>query len=100
MIVRDPDGVILYWSREAQLMYGWTPQEVLGLCTHDLFKTQFPRSLAAIEQQTRKQMTWQGELIHKRRDGSTIRVNSCWNVQHNPQTRSLTVIEINAPIPA
>jgi CDP-glucose 4,6-dehydratase len=100
MIVRDPDGVIRYWSREAQLMYGWTPQEVLGLCTHDLFKTQFPEPLAAIEQQTRKQKTWRGELIHKRRDGSKIRVNSCWNVQHNPQTRSLTVIEINAPIPA
>jgi CDP-glucose 4,6-dehydratase len=96
VIVRDPDGVIRYWSKEAQSLYGWTPQEVLGLCTHDLFETQFPKSLAAIEQQMREQMTWQGELIHKRRDGSTIRVNSCWNIQHNPVTQSVTVIEINA----
>ena len=100
VIVRDPDGVIRYWSNEAQSMYGWTPQEVLGLRTHDLFKTQFPMSLAAIEQQTREQMRWQGPLIQKRRDGSTIRVNSRWNLQHDRQTQSLTVIEINAELAA
>jgi PAS domain S-box-containing protein len=100
MIVRDPDGVIRYWSKEAQLMYGWTPQEVLGLCTHDLFKTRFPTSLAAIEEQTREQKSWQGQLVHKRRDGSTIRVHSRWKLQRNRQTRSVTVVEINSRIAA
>jgi PAS domain S-box-containing protein len=100
MIVRDANGVIRYWSKEAQLMYGWTPQEVLGLCTHDLFKTRFPTPLAAIEQQTREQKRWQGQLVHKRRDGSTIRVNSRWKLQRNRETRSVTVVEINSRIAA
>jgi PAS domain S-box-containing protein len=100
MIVREQDGTIRYWSKEAQLMYGWTPQEVLGACTHNLLKTRFPTSLTRIEKQTRKKSSWQGQLVHRRRDGSTITVDSHWNVQRNPQNKSITVIEFNAVSPA
>ena len=96
MIVRDEDGTIRYWSREAQLIYGWTAQEVLGARTHNLFKTQFPTSLARIEKETRKKLSWKGQLIHRRRDGSLVTVNSRWKVQRNPQNKSLTIIEVNA----
>ena len=96
MIVRDGDGTIRYWSREAQLIYGWKPKEVLGARTHNLFKTRFPTSLARIEKETREKLSWKGRLIHRRRDGSLVTVKSRWNVQRNPDTRSLTVIEVNA----
>jgi PAS domain S-box-containing protein len=96
VIVRDEDGTIRYWSKEAELIYGWTPQEVLGTRTHSLFKTQFPTSLPRIEKQARENLSWKGKLIHRRRDGSLVTVNSRWNIQRNPQTKSLTVIEVNA----
>ena len=96
VIVRDEDGTIRYWSREAELIYGWTPQEVLGARTHTLFKTKFPTSLARIEKQAREKLAWNGRLIHRRRDGSLVTVNSRWNIQRNPQNRSFTVIEVNA----
>ena len=96
MIVRDEDGTIRYWSREAQLVYGWAPQEVLGACTHILFKTKFPMSLSKIENEARKQSSWKGRLIHKRRDGSLVTVDSRWKIQRNPENKSLTVIEVNA----
>ena len=96
IIVRDQDGTIRYWSREAELIYGWTSQEVLGTRTHNLFKTKFPASLSTIEKEARKQLSWKGQLIHRRRDGSLITVNSRWDIQQNPQTKSLTVIEVNA----
>jgi PAS domain S-box-containing protein len=96
VIVRDQDGTIRYWSKEAELIYGWTPQEVIGARTHNLFKTKFPTSLARIEKETRDKFTWKGQLIHTRRDGSLVTVNSRWNIQQNPQDKSLTVIEVNA----
>lgn len=96
MIVRDEDGTIRYWSKEAELIYGWRPQDVLGARTHNLFQTRFPMSLARIEKETREKLSWKGKLIHRRRDGSLVTVNSRWNVQLNPQNRSLTVIEVNA----
>jgi PAS domain S-box-containing protein len=95
VIVRDEDGTIRYWSREAELIYGWTPQEVLGARTHTLFKTQFPTSLTRIEKQAREQLSWNGQLIHRRRDGSLVTVNSRWNIQRSPQNKSLTVVEVN-----
>jgi PAS domain S-box-containing protein len=100
IIVRDQDGTIRYWSTEAQLIYGWTPQEVLGTRTHNLFKTRFPTSLARIEKETRERLSWKGDLIHRRRDGSLITVNSRWSIQENPQNESLTVIEVNKESPA
>jgi PAS domain S-box-containing protein len=96
MIVRDQDGTIRYWSREAELIYGWTPQEVLGARTHKLFKTKFPTALATIEKETRQNSSWEGQLVHRRRDGSLVTVNSRWNIQQNPENKSLTVIEVNA----
>jgi PAS domain S-box-containing protein len=96
IIVRDQDGTIRYWSREAELIYGWTSQEVLGTRTHNLFKTKFPASLATIEKEAQKQLSWKGQLIHRRRDGSLVTVNSRWDIQQNPQNKSLTIIEVNA----
>ena len=96
IIVRDQDGTIRYWSREAELIYGWTSQEVIGTRTHNLFKTRFPTSLAKIEKETREKLLWKGQLIHTRRDGSLVTVTSRWNIQQNPQNKSLTVIEVNA----
>ena len=96
VIVRDEDGTIRYWSREAELIYGWTPQEVLGARTHRLFETQFPTSLPKIERETRKHLSWEGQLIHRRRDGSLVTVNSRWRIQRNPKNKSLTVVEVNA----
>jgi PAS domain S-box-containing protein len=96
VIVRDEDGTIRYWSREAEIIYGWTSQEVLGTRTHSLFKTKFPTSLTRIERQVRQESSWKGQLVHRRRDGSMVTVNSRWDIQRNPQNKSLTVIEVNA----
>jgi PAS domain S-box-containing protein len=95
-IVRDQDGTIRYWSREAELIYGWTSQEVLGTRTHKLFKTKFPASLSTIEKEARQKLSWEGQLVHSRRDGSLVAVNSRWDIQQNPQDKSITVIEVNA----
>ncbi|HMD81781.1 MAG TPA: NAD-dependent epimerase/dehydratase family protein [Anaerolineales bacterium] len=97
MIVRDFDGTIRYWSQEAERIYGWTPQEAIGTSTHNLFGTRFPASLVTIEKEVREKTIWQGMLIHTRRDGSQITVNSHWNIQRNPQNQFLTVIEVNSP---
>jgi PAS domain S-box-containing protein len=96
IIVRDQDGTIRYWSREAEHIYGWKSQEVLGTRTHTLLRTKFPASLATIEKEARDKLSWNGQLIHRRRDGSLVTVNSRWDIQKNPQNKSLTVIEVNA----
>jgi len=40
-----------------------------------------------------------GQLIHTRRDGSLISVYSRWNLQQNPHTQTISVVESNSALP-
>ena len=95
LMVRAPDGTIRYWNKAAEELYGWAPNEALGKTSHRLLKTIFPKPLPSIEAELSKTGRWDGELVHKRRDGSQVIVASRWEVQHNANDRS-TVVEINS----
>jgi len=58
MILRDSDGTIRYWSAEAERMYGWKAEDVLGKRTHNVFDTKFPAPFASIEKQTKEKSSW------------------------------------------
>ena len=96
-MIRNLDGTIRYWSGGAQKLYGWEAQDALGVTSHRLLETVFPAPLEAIEEELRTNGFWEGQLIHKRRDGSKIRVASHWDIQENPTSldRSITVVEVN-----
>ena len=49
MFVRALDGVVTYWNRGAEGLYGWTPAQAVGQVMHDLLKTVFPLPLEQIE---------------------------------------------------
>jgi PAS domain S-box-containing protein len=97
IMIRNADGTIRYWSKGAQQLYGWEPNDVLGMSSHSLLETVFPVPLEVIEEELRAKGYWEGQLIHKRRDGSRITVSSHWDVQQNPTSpdRSITVVEVN-----
>jgi PAS domain S-box-containing protein len=97
VMIRNLDGTIRYWSGGAQKLYGWAAQDALGVTSHRLLETVFPAPLEAIEEELRAKGYWEGQLIHKRRDGSKITVTSHWDLQENPtsQDQSITVIEVN-----
>jgi len=99
VMIRNGDGTIRYWSKGAQQLYGWKPNDALGIISHRLLETVFPVSLEAIEEELRKKGYWDGQLIHKRSDGSKVTVLSHWDLQENPSSpdQSITVIEVNRP---
>jgi PAS domain S-box-containing protein len=99
LMVRAPDGTIRYWSKGAERMYGWKPKESLGKSSHQLLRTIFPKSLQSIEAELNRTGRWEGELLHKRRDGSPVVVASRWELQRNALDNSTTVIEINSERP-
>ena len=98
VIVRDLDGIISYWNQAAQRFYGWTPEEAVGQNSHSLLQTEFPQALRQIQDRLLSQGYWQGELIHRKRDGTKVTVVSHWTLQPDDLGNPSTILEINDDI--
>ncbi len=98
VFVRDMDGVISYWNRGAEQLYGWTAADAVGKVTHQLLQTVLPVPLAEINAELQRTGLWEGELVHTKADGSRVVVASRWSLQRDEQHRPLAILESNDDI--
>jgi len=98
IMVRDVDSVILFWNRGAQETYGWSPAEACGNILHQLLGTQFPEPFESWREKLFSRGSWEGELVHLRKDGRRIHVASRQVLQHDQKGRTIGVLEINRDI--
>ena len=100
VFVRDMQNRVVFWPLGAEKLYGFGSGEALGIVSHDLFRTQFPEPLEMIEKKLFATGVWEGELIHRRRDGTTIFVSSAWMLHRDNQGRPVRILETNVDITA
>ena len=93
-------GAIRFWNRGAEELYGWSKDEVLGKTPQAILDTTFPRPLAEINDLLVRDDRWEGELGHKRRDGSRVVVASRWALQLDKAGKPAAVLAINSDITA
>jgi len=98
VFVRDMESRVVFWPRGAEKLYGFTPPEAVGILSHDLFHTQFPEPLEVIEKNLFESGIWEGELIHRKRDGGTIVVSSAWVLHRNKEGQPIRILETNTDI--
>jgi PAS domain S-box-containing protein len=72
IMVREFSGVLTFWNKGAETLYGWKRDEVLGLDIHRLLHSAFPISREDVEASLKEHGTWQGNLVQKARDGSEV----------------------------
>ena len=96
--IRTFDGTIRYWSEGNERLYGWSRDEAIGEVLDILLRAEFPAPLYQIERELLKSGTWKGELSHRTKAGSKIRVASHWVLQRNADGSARSVIEINNDI--
>jgi two-component system cell cycle sensor histidine kinase/response regulator CckA len=76
IIVVDPRGLIQFWNRGAELIYGWSPEDVQGRDLRALlYDGDHPPPLAA-RQAILNRGSWHGELTQVRKDGSVVTVRA------------------------
>src|SRR5215469_8920174 len=90
--VRDMTGVIRYWNRGAELLYGWQSEQALGTISHELLKAVLPAPLEEIEAELLRTGRWEGELAKSRQDGTSLIVATRWSLQRDDQGDPVAVL--------
>jgi PAS domain S-box-containing protein len=98
IMVRDMNSVIVFWNRGAEEMYGWRREEALGKNSHELLHTEFPEPLEDIEFDLLREGRWEGELIHRTRDGKTVVVESRQALKYGEGPQPAGILELNYDI--
>jgi PAS domain S-box-containing protein len=74
ILVRDMNGVLLFWNSGAETLYGWRRDEILGKSIHQILRTRFPKELSDLENELARTGKWNGNLTQFTRDGSEVTV--------------------------
>jgi PAS domain S-box-containing protein len=98
VLVRDMTGKIVVWNLGVEKLYGYAQDEAVGRLSHELLQTQFPEPLEQIERTLEQTGTWEGELVHSKRDGTRLVVASLWVLHRDAQGLPLRVMESNTDI--
>jgi PAS domain S-box-containing protein len=98
IIVRDAVDHVTFWSRGAQQMYGWTPEEAAGKVVHELLHSTLPMPLSAIEVGLFDAGEWDGELDCVTADGSRIAVESRWSVRRDSAGDVTAILQIDRDV--
>jgi PAS domain S-box-containing protein len=70
------DRGIVYWSRGAEMLYGYPAAEAIGRVSHELLQTRAVVPIEEVEAQVVERGSWYGEVTHTTRDGRKIVVES------------------------
>jgi PAS domain S-box-containing protein len=98
IIIRDPASRVESWNASAARLYGWSAKEAVGQITHTLLDTKFPSSKEAVDATLLHEGYWEGELRHRRKDGTQIVVESRQSLLRDANGKPLLIKEINRDI--
>jgi two-component system, chemotaxis family, CheB/CheR fusion protein len=95
IITSNSKGEITSWNRGAQLIYGWSEEEVKGKTLDSILKTVYPPDFPDLNAELTQKGHWEGDLIHTRRSGTSIGVESRQIVIRDERGSITAFLEIN-----
>ena len=98
IFVRDLDDRIVFWNRAAEKLYGWRAADVRGQVARVLLQKRFPVPLSQIEEEVRARGAWEGEIVHRARNGSEIIVSSRWALRTDSDGKPISILESNRDV--
>ncbi len=99
IIVHRLEGAITHWSIGCENMYGWTREEAVGEPVFDLLATRYTIPREEILAQLKSRGFWQGELVHRHKNGHDVDVASRCVLVNLPDG-DMAVIQTNSDISA
>ncbi len=96
--VRDLQGVISYWNRSAERLYGVPERDAIGRRESDLLGEENEAGAGPAEQDTLRDGEWTGELRHRTRMGRELTVESRWTLVRDEAGTPKTILVVNTDI--
>ena len=99
IVVKDIEGRITFWNREAERLFGWSPEEVRGREEREI--THAPEQEEKLQQALRATLAvgeWNGELLQRTRTGREVLVDSRWSLITDDAGRPKSILSINIDI--
>jgi len=98
VFVCDPEDRILFWNNAATALYGWSADEVRGKLSSEILRTEQIHRLGGAAHTTLIEGYWAGELRQRRKDGTTVLVDSRWTLIRDSEGRAKSVLVISTDI--
>jgi PAS domain S-box-containing protein len=95
IFLRDLDSIIIFWDEGAERLYGWAATEAVGARSHSLLQTRFPPLPLPMDELLTRDGTWEGELIHARKDRSAAVVLSRQVLLRGRDGQPVAILETN-----
>jgi diguanylate cyclase (GGDEF)-like protein/PAS domain S-box-containing protein len=97
IIVRGMNQHILYWNKSAERLYGWTQAEAQGCSIATLLADDASDFDAAVDELLDLGV-WSGEIVRRRKDGSTLSVESRWTLVRSDDGLPQSILAIDTDI--
>jgi PAS domain S-box-containing protein len=99
VISTDMQGTVTYWNEYAEKLYGWSREEALGHNIMDLIIGPEEAEVAQeIMDRLRTGETWAGELVVRRKDGSTFPAHITDSLIYDAQGHAVGVVGVSTDI--
>ena len=97
IVVREIDGRISFWNKSAERLYGWRGDEILGTTRGEVLFHDTDR-LREATAAVLEWGFWNGEVEHRRKDGSLVWVESRWSLVSNDAGVARSILAIDTDI--
>lgn len=97
ILVRSFEGVVEYWNRGAERLYGWSSEEALGRNVADFLYAE-PSALAKAQQRLLADGSWNGELLQQTQSGQAVMVECRWTLTREANGSPAKVLCINSDV--
>jgi PAS domain S-box-containing protein len=92
------DMLVRAWNAEAERLYGWKREEVIGGRIQACVKCAPSQPLSAILAQVRETGSWRGEFVRATKGGSTVVVKAKWSLRRDATGTMLDIVETSRDI--
>jgi len=98
VFVIDMEGRILFWSRGAEAMMGYSKSEAVGKIADELLHTELAQPFAEMREELLKVGHWEGDLVKTTHNGKRINVYGRWALQWGKRGKPPRVLVVNSDI--